>query len=297
MLVFAMLAPAMLAVGLLVAESTGYEQQARSGTRHSVKVRGAERLREVPGAYFITPTPAPPHAEYVYEGAVPPLKVRGKSDGGESVCAAGGRERPGVWHQLNGRVGGCGSPGRGGRPRGGGGSRPAGRADGGAVLLGTRPEMSVRPATVGRPPGDDGRSPRRGEGRRLRHPSEGRARQGVDGPRVPKQGAGVRSSDVVVRGCGAAGRGQRRVSDAMVDRRRAEGRTGGSASDARRDGSGADTPMAGHVAEAGSGEGDAVKAGAKGGEACEAPRRTAPGRMVFGRTDEAGSEWEAEAGA
>ncbi len=93
--VLAMLAPAVLAAGLLVAELTGYEEQVRGRPRHVVKVKAASRWQEAPGASFLTPMPAPPHADSRYEGMVPALVLSGGASRRRLECERAGSEQSG----------------------------------------------------------------------------------------------------------------------------------------------------------------------------------------------------------
>ncbi|GGL19209.1 hypothetical protein Sme01_36360 [Sphaerisporangium melleum] len=87
-LVLAMVAPAIFAVGLLIAEVTGYEQQARSGGRRAAKIKAAERWRDAPVMLFRTPVPAPPHPDFEYQGLAPALGLSRVAGAAELGCAA-----------------------------------------------------------------------------------------------------------------------------------------------------------------------------------------------------------------
>lgn len=113
-LVAAMLAPAVLALGLLVAELTGYEEQVRDTPRHLVKAKAVARWsgspsvarwKPVPSVLFLTPVPAPPHADLRYEGWIPaPLVPRdGKATAGSTPRT--GLGEPTYLHPQTGKQG------------------------------------------------------------------------------------------------------------------------------------------------------------------------------------------------
>jgi hypothetical protein len=76
-----MLTPAVLAMGLLVGELTGYEEEARGRPRHAVKVKAELWWKQMPTVLVLTPVPAPPHADLGYEGVVPAPVIAGGEEG------------------------------------------------------------------------------------------------------------------------------------------------------------------------------------------------------------------------
>ncbi|GII81367.1 hypothetical protein Sru01_63490 [Sphaerisporangium rufum] len=95
MLGAAMLAPAVLGLGLVVAEVTGYGDRARSAGRHEADLVASPwrdaapttraSARGISNDSFVSPVPAPLHANQGYDGAVPPAQE--ETPQGEEVVA------------------------------------------------------------------------------------------------------------------------------------------------------------------------------------------------------------------